>query len=537
MSEKRDQQLAVLLAELSDQVRRGEMPDVAAAERQHPSLAGELRELWAAVLLAEGMHWSKQEPSPPASSETAAPPSILGDYELLDEIGRGGMGIVYRARQKSLGRIVALKMARRDSTSNVELARFRAEALAAARLQHPHIVPVHEVGEADGRTFFSMQYVEGETLAKRLARGPLAGPDAAGIVAPMARAIDHAHRQGILHRDIKPSNVLIDNQGQPHITDFGLAKQVEAAETLTQSGAIIGTPAYMPPEQAAGSRGPLGPASDVYSLGAVLYECLTGRPPFQGATALDTLLMVLEQEPVPPRIINRHADRTLEMICLKCLQKPAGLRYQSAADLADDLEAFQKGEPVAALSGLHYRLTRLFSETHNAPLLENWGLLWMWHSLFVVVLCSATNVLYLRGFNDWVPYVSLWTIGLVAWSFIFMRIRRRSGPVTFAERQMVHLWAGSTFGCMSLFVIERILHLPVLTLSPVLAILSGLVFLVKASMLSGSFYIWAMACFATALAMAIWPTYGLFMMGLVSGAGFFFPGFKYYRQHAARLAR
>jgi len=537
MPDKGDQQLAVLLAELSDQVRRGETPDVAAVERQHPSLAGELRELWAAVLLAEGMHWSRQEVAQPAASRASSPPTILGDYELLEEIGRGGMGIVYRARQKSLGRIVAVKMAQRDSASNVELARFRAEALAAARLQHPHIVPVHEVGESEGRTYFSMQYVEGETLARRLARGPLAAADAAQIVATVARAIDHAHRQGILHRDIKPSNVLIDHQDRPHITDFGLAKQVEAAQTLTQSGAIIGTPAYMPPEQAAGNRGPLGPASDVYSLGAVLYECLTGRPPFQGATALDTLLMVLEQEPVPPRIINRQADRTLEMICLKCLQKPVGLRYASAADLADDLEAFQKGEPVQALSGLHYRVARLFSETHNAPLLENWGLLWMWHSLFVVLLCSATNVLYLRDVKDWVPYVSLWTIGLALWSSIFMKIRRRSGPVTFAERQMVHLWAGSTFGCMSLFVIERILHLPVLTLSPVLAILSGLVFLVKASMLSGSFYIWAMACFATALAMAIWPSYGLFMMGLVSGAGFFFPGFKYYRQHAARLAR
>jgi predicted Ser/Thr protein kinase len=537
MSDERDQQLAVLLAELSDQVRRGIAPDVAAVEREHPSLAGELRELWAAVLLAEGLQWSKRDVVPPVPLRATALPSILGDYELLEEIGRGGMGIVYRARQKSLGRIVALKMAQRDSASNVELARFRAEAQAAARLQHPHIVPVHEVGEADGRTYFSMQYVEGETLARRLARGPLAAADAAQIVATVARAIEHAHRQGILHRDIKPSNVLIDSQGRPHITDFGLAKQVEASETLTQSGAIIGTPAYMPPEQAAGRRGPLGPASDVYSLGAVLYECLTGRAPFQGATALDTLLMVLEQEPVPPRVINRQADRTLEMICLKCLQKPIGLRYDSAAELAGDLEAFQKGEPVAALSGLHYRLTRLFSETHNAPLLENWGLLWMWHSVFVVVLCSATNVLYLKGVTDWVPYVSLWTIGLVVWSSIFMKIRRRAGPVTFAERQMVHLWAGSTFGCMSLFVIERILHLPVLTLSPVLAILSGLVFLVKASMLSGSFYIWAMACFATALAMAIWPSYGLFMMGLVSGAGFFFPGLKYYRQHAARLAR
>src|SRR5262249_15038159 len=195
MSDKRDQQLAVLLAELSDQARRGITPDVAAVEREHPSLARELRELWAAVLLAEGIHWSKQEaaaqPTPPVAM---APPGILGDYELLEEIGRGGMGVVYRARQKSLGRIVALKMAQRDSSSNVELARFRAEALAAARLQHPHIVPVHEVGEADGRTYFSMQYVEGETLARRLAGGPVAASEAAQIVATIARAIDHAHR-------------------------------------------------------------------------------------------------------------------------------------------------------------------------------------------------------------------------------------------------------------------------------------------------------------------------------------------------------
>lgn len=539
----RDQQLAALLGELAEQLRAGQQPDVDALGRLHPELAGELRELWAAVQVAE--HIGKQAGSSPVtinqapaiSKDPPAPPlpRSFGDYELLEELGRGGMGVVWKARQRSLDRTVALKMILRgELASPADLARFKAEAESAARLEHPGIVSVYEVGSQDGQPYFSMQFVEGTTLAGLLAQGPLPAQEAARLVAVIARAIHHAHQQGILHRDLKPANVLIDKQGQPHVTDFGLAKRVDPGSShcaLTHTGAILGTPSYMAPEQAAGSRGTLSPASDVYSLGTVLYQLLTGRPPFQAATPIDTIMLVLEQEPVPPRQLNPLVDRDLELICLKCLQKPADLRYPSAALLAADLEAYLHGERIAARpSGVGFLLLNLLRETHHAAVLENWGLLWMWHSLALVVLCTATNILAWQRVTSVVPYLALWGIGLGTWASIFWALRRRGGPVTFVERQIAHVWAASTMGSISLFGVEYLLDLKVLTLSPVLAVLGGVVFLVKAGMLSGWFYVASAACFVTAVLMALFPSVGLVLFGLVSGACFFFPGLKYYRQ-------
>jgi serine/threonine-protein kinase len=543
----RDARLAQLLAELTEQLRRGQQPDLTVVSHDNPDLADELRELWGAVLIAEELArpspaaaQTADLPRPPAavSPATAALPRSLGDYELLEEIGRGGMGVVYRARQISLDRIVAVKMIVHGACASAEdLARFRAEAEAAARLEHPNIVPVYEVGACDGQAFFSMRYVEGQTLSGLVADGPRAPRTAARYLAAICRAVHHAHQRGILHRDLKPSNVIVDRDGQPHVTDFGLAKRVaspgrEPGEArLTGTGAILGTPSYMAPEQAAGSRGVLSPASDVYSLGTILYELITGRPPFRAASPVDTLMLVLEQEPVPPRLLNRNVDRDLEMICLKCLQKPPDLRYATAEQLARDLEAFQNGDTVAARpSGLAYFVNRMLRETHNATLLENWGPLWMWHSLVLLVLCSLTNWMYLERVATPGPYLALWAVGLGTWASIFWAIRLRGGPVTFVERQIVHVWAASTLGSISLFVIEWLLGLPVLKLSPVLAVLAGMVFLVKAGMLSGSFYIAAAVSFATAVVMARWPAYGLFVFGLVSAACFFIPGLKYYRQ-------
>jgi serine/threonine-protein kinase len=535
----REETLANLVEELTEQCRLGRPPDVDGAAARHPDLADELRELWATAQIAEELARSDGDETlrwetPGGAAGGREPPRTFGDYELLEELGRGGMGVVYRARQTSLGRVVALKMLLRgELASSPDLARFRAEPESAARLDHPHIVPIYAVGEHQGQPYFTMKLVEGTTLARRLADGPLPAREAAALLAPVARAVDFAHRAGVLHRDLKPSNLLIDRQGRPLVGDFGLAKRVDHEAGLTLSGALVGTPSFMAPEQALGDPGRVGPASDVYGLGAILYQMLTGRPPFLAASALDTLLLVREQDPIPPRLLNPKVDRELELIALKCLQKPPGLRYPSAAALADDLEAFLAGEPISIRST---RLTavagRLLGETYHAPVLENWGLLWIWHSLVIFVLCVLTNVLQWRGVVSHGPYLLIWTVGLGTWAAIFWALRRRGGPVTFVERQIAHLWAGSVIACTMLYVVEMLMGLPVSTLSPVLALHSGMIFMGKAGILSGKFYIEAGALFLTAAVMALVPSVGISIFGVVSGLCFFVPGLKYYLRRA-----
>jgi tetratricopeptide (TPR) repeat protein len=288
---------------------------------------------------------------PPIPAATAAPGVdgvCVPGYEVLGELGRGGMGVVYRARQVAAGRVVALKMILGGSHAGEgELLRFRTEAEAIARLQHPHIVQVYEVGQHQGLPFFSLEYCGGGTLDKKLAGTPLPPGEAARLVETLARAVQAAHDRQVIHRDLKPANVLLTEDGTPKVTDFGLAKKLDKAGQ-TQSGSILGTPSYMAPEQAGGRRQDVGPAADVYALGAILYECLTGRPPFKAATPLDTVLQVLSEEPVPPRRLQGKTPRDLETITLKCLQKDPRKRYASARELAEDLRRFTAGEPIRA---------------------------------------------------------------------------------------------------------------------------------------------------------------------------------------------
>ena len=313
------------------------------------------------------------QPDGELGSQSAAGNSLgsFGDYELLSEIARGGMGVVYKARLTSLNRTVALKMIQAGRlASEDEVKRFHLEAEAVAQLDHPNIVPIYEVGEHEGRLYFTMRLVEGGSLAA------VAGlREAATVIAKVARALHYAHQHGILHRDLKPANILMDANGEPHITDFGLAKQIENASDLTLTGAVMGTPSYMSPEQAAGKSRQLSTAADVYSLGAILYELLAGQPPFQADTPLATMRAVVEQEPVPPSRIAHHGsrrpphavDRDLETICVKCLQKSPAQRYASAEALAEDLERWLRREPIRARPSSVWEQGVKWAKRHPAP--------------------------------------------------------------------------------------------------------------------------------------------------------------------------
>ena len=300
-----------------------------------------------AETLTVGLPAGQSHPSSPFSKTFQRRP--FGGYELLAEIAHGGMGVVFKARQTKLNRIVALKMILAGQLASDEaIRRFYAEAQAVAQLEHPHIVPIYEIGEHQGQHFFSMAFVEGGSLQMRVSSGPLPPPEAAQLVADVAQGVQYAHQHGIVHRDLKPQNILLDQEGQPKITDFGLAKQMQAGDGLTASGEILGTPSYMAPEQAAGRLHDVGPAADIYALGAILYCLLTGRPPFQAAGLSETLRQVQEQEPVALRLLNPATPRDLETVCLKCLEKQPAKRYATAHELAADLRRYLAGEPIAA---------------------------------------------------------------------------------------------------------------------------------------------------------------------------------------------
>ncbi len=404
----RDERLDEVVTAYLDALDNGRCPDRSDWLAQYPDLASELVEFFADLDRVERLAAPLQALASPPSTSTPAPDETpflnghvrewarsFGDYELICEIGRGGMGVVYKARQKSLNRLVALKMIRTGCwASEGELLRFRNEAEAAASLDHPHIVPVYEVGEEHGQLYFSMKLIEGGTLAGQKVCTPAEMRWAAGTLSTVARAVHHAHQRGILHRDLKPSNILLDTHRNPHVTDFGLAKRVGNNLGLTQTGALLGTPGFMAPEQAAGSRGGISTAADVYGLGAVLYVVLTGRALFEGATPLDVIGQIKERPPEAVSRINSCVDRDVETICLKCLEKESERRYASAEALAEDLERWLDGKPIKARTV--GRATRTWRWCRRNPLVA--GLLAVVGLLVISGLAglAASNVLLSR---------------------------------------------------------------------------------------------------------------------------------------------
>jgi hypothetical protein len=464
----------------------------------------------------------------PNGAGRADVPQRFGDYELLGELGRGGMGVVYKAYEPALNRLVALKMVLPGALPDAaELARFQSEAAAAARLHHPHIVAVHRVGVQDGRHYYSMDLIDGPSLGQRLNDGPLAGRAAARYLATVARAIHHAHQQGILHRDLKPGNVLLDRDDQPHVTDFGLAKQLSADGGQTRTGAVLGTPSYMAPEQAAGSK-ELGQATDVYGLGALLYELLTGRPPFRGETSLDTLLQVLEHEPAPPRLLNPKVDRDLETVCLKCLAKRPADRYASAQALAEDLERFLGGESIRARSfNMMDRLARTLERSQFDVEFGAYGTMIYWFAAIVFVQHVGKHFLIQTRQPAWTilasQLVQFFLIGFVLWLY---RPRGKGLlPTSTPERLLWAVWLGYIFTSLLVSAVSwKLMGMEKLYggyIYPYYAVVTGMAFFVLGSSYWGRCYAIAVAFWALAWVMLYglrWATLefgGLWTLALV----------------------
>jgi eukaryotic-like serine/threonine-protein kinase len=471
---------------------------------------------------------------PSGSRPDSTPPpaqTIFGDYQLIVEIARGGMGVVYKARQISLDRIVALKMILAGKLAgDDDLTRFRTEAEAAAKLKHPNIVAVHDIGDIDGHHFFSMDFIEGQTLAQRLARGPLPSRQAARYLLKIARAVHYAHRQGVLHRDLKPSNILIDGDHEPQVTDFGLAKRTGGgAAGHTRTGAVLGTPSYMAPEQAGGRIKDQGPWTDVYGLGAVLYEMLTGRPPFKAETPLDTLMQVMDTDPVPPRLLNPKIDADLETICLKCLEKDSQHRYATAEELALDLERYLSGDSISARSSNMFDyVSRMLERSQHDAAFHSW-------STMVLVFAGIVFVEHVVVFFLSLAGQPLWTIRLarvcqfLALAIAFWHTRgHRLLPTSAAERELWTIWLGYlaalavNWGVIRLLQFQGVLvatsNAPQawdeLIMYPSMTILSGMAFFMMGSNYWGRCYAVGALFFGLAALMPFFLEYGPLAFGL-----------------------
>lgn len=450
----------------------------------------------------------------------------FGAYELLVEIARGGMGVVYQARHVQLGRLVALKtILAGQLASHEQVQRFHTEARAAATLEHPSIVPVYDIGETDGQHFFAMKFIPGQSLKTRLSVGPLEPRDAAELMAQIADAVGYAHDHGIVHRDLKPANVLLDLDGHPHVSDFGLAKNVDADSQLTGSGEILGTPSYMPPEQAQGRLDLVGASADIYSLGATLYCMLTGRPPFQAATLVETLKQVLEHDPVSPRQLNPAISEDLELICLKCLEKKPEDRYHTAAQLGADLRRFLDGQPISVRSlSVLGRFARTLQRNRDDVALRGWSRIIF--AIAPIVLISQIALCihawngppYHLGVGVLIRGGELIALGLVLW-------HQRGTWMTSldsAGRQMLSFCFGYLIARIAVVAVMLETHalrqpqqpFELLDVYPVLSILSGFLLFVMGSNYWGMFYLMGAVFLGLAMINPLWPRWAPLEFGL-----------------------
>jgi serine/threonine-protein kinase len=446
---------------------------------------------------------------------------LAGEYELLEPIGRGGMGVVYKARQPRLNRLVAVKMILAgEHASEAALKRFRTEAEAAARLRHDGVVQIYDAGDDAGRPYFVMEYVEGGSLKDRLDGTPWPCQRAAQFVLQLAEIIQAAHDKQIVHRDMKPGNILLTSLAQVKISDFGLAKLVDVAGTLTQSGEVLGTPSYMAPEQARGSREVL-PTIDVYALGAVLYELLTGRPPFRGAVVTDTLLQVINDKPAPPRLLNSRVSRDLETICLKCLEKEPMERYPSAKDLAEDLRRFIKDQPILARPpGWLDAVAR--SLGHRQWVARNlWGQISLATGVVGLTFQVAAQWMAWTHQPKEVWWLSVGLLWLLVVYIVVRYLRPRRHELTLAEHRLISWFGLYLGGTVVLWIAlgtptdERLLT----TFYPAVAVLTGVGYFVHGSLYWGRFYLLGLAFFALAIAMRFTPEWAPLEMGFLYGGG------------------
>lgn len=464
-------------------------------------------------------------------------PAVPG-YQILSLLGHGGMGVVYKARQANLNRTVALKMILAGlHAAPEELTRFRTEAEAMARLHHPNIVQIYEVGELPGQgPYFALEFIEGGSLADRLGGKPMPPRQAAGLAERLARAMHYAHQGQVIHRDLKPGNVLLSADGTPKITDFGLAKQLDTDSAQTRTGALMGSPSYIAPEQASGKTRQIGPATDVYSLGAILYEMLTGRPPFRSENVMKTLMQVMEQPPERPRLLQRQVDASLEAICLKCLEKAPQDRYPSAEALADDLAAYLRGEVVLADGNTSVRLLRLLlRETRHTEVMALWGKVLLCQAAQVLLLSLLVAVMQNAGLKAGQPLVYHGVIGLVGltllapvWAFRF-----HNGPVlTLVERQLAQIWSFVAAGVLLTGAIKYLIDPHAWRMFPVAILEMGIGCACTGVILGGSFYLLAAVCGVLALWTALEPGLSPLVFGVPFAIGLFVPGWKYSRSTA-----